>query len=120
MDGAALTELFLCGADDVREGEPYRVLLKTHPAFAVYKVRGKFYVTDDTCSHGQASLGDEGDLDGFTITCTWHDGAFDIRTGEVVARPCTKAIGVYPVTIRDGGIYISWTAPALVSSGVES
>jgi nitrite reductase/ring-hydroxylating ferredoxin subunit len=115
-----LTELFLCNCEDVREGEPFRVILKPYPAFAVYHVEGGFYATDDTCSHGQASLGDEGDLDGFTIMCTWHDGAFDIRTGQAVASPCVKAIRAYPVTVRDGGIYISFTAPALVSSGVES
>lgn len=74
--------------------------------FAVYNVNGAFYVTEDTCTHGKASLADEGELNQFIITCTWHDGQFDIRTGEACAMPCTKAIQTFPVSIEDGAVWI--------------
>jgi nitrite reductase/ring-hydroxylating ferredoxin subunit len=100
------TEIFLCDEDAVNEGEPHRVDIPGRPPFAVYKAGGGVYVTEDTCSHGQASLGDEGEQDGFNIICTWHDGVFDIRTGEPKSMPCTKPIKTYRAIVRDGGIHI--------------
>jgi nitrite reductase/ring-hydroxylating ferredoxin subunit len=97
----------LCALGDLTEGQPHRVEIAGHDPVAVYKVGAEVFVTDDTCSHGKASLGDEGELDGFTIICTWHDGAFDIRTGEVRALPCAQPIRAYPVILRDGLVHIA-------------
>jgi nitrite reductase/ring-hydroxylating ferredoxin subunit len=93
--------------DNVAENEPLLVEIDQHEPLAVYNVKGQIYVSDDYCTHGKASLSDEGDLDGFTIVCTWHMGAFDIRTGEVKSQPCYEPLKVYPVTIRDGDVFIS-------------
>jgi nitrite reductase/ring-hydroxylating ferredoxin subunit len=101
-----MTELKLCDVSDVKPGEPLQVEVDGHEPFAVYAIDDGYYVTDDFCTHGKASLSDEGELDGFTITCTWHDGAFDVRTGEIVARPCTVPLKTYAVEVRDGGIFI--------------
>ena len=68
---------------------------------AVYNVDGEFHVTDDTCTHGFASLS-EGTLEGHVITCPWHGGAFDVRTGLPVALPCTEPLAVYPCEVREG------------------
>lgn len=102
-----MAEIRLCAVADVDEDQPLQVTIDGHDPFAVYNVEGAIYVSDDFCTHGKASLSDEGDLDGFTILCTWHDGAFDIRTGDVVSRPCTEALKVYPVTIRDDEVFIT-------------
>jgi nitrite reductase/ring-hydroxylating ferredoxin subunit len=102
-----MPELKLCKAEDVSEDQPVQVSIDGHEPFAVYNVAGQIFVSDDYCTHGKASLSDEGELDGFTILCSWHDGAFDIRTGEVKSRPCTDPLKVYPVTIRDGEVFIS-------------
>jgi nitrite reductase/ring-hydroxylating ferredoxin subunit len=96
----------LCHLDDLTEGQPLRAEIAGYAPFAVYLVGGQCYVTDDTCTHGKASLADEGELDGFTIVCTWHDGAFDIRTGAVKAIPCTEPIRTYPAIVQDGGVHI--------------
>lgn len=77
-----------------------------HAPFAVYNVDSQFYVTEDTCTHGKASLADEGDLEGHIVTCTWHDGRFDIRTGAVVSAPCTHAIRSFPVTVDADAVWI--------------
>jgi nitrite reductase/ring-hydroxylating ferredoxin subunit len=102
-----MSEIRLCNVVKVEEGQPLQVTVNGHDPFAVYNVGGQIYVSDDFCTHGKASLSDEGDLDGFTIICTWHDGAFDIRTGEVKSRPCTEALKIYPVIIRNGEILIT-------------
>lgn len=103
-------QIRLCAVDDVEENEALQVETdeESLPALAVYRLEGEeIYVTDDTCTHGNASLADEGYLEGYIIECTWHEGKFDIRTGEPTALPCDKPIKTYPVTIKDGDVYIS-------------
>lgn len=69
-------------------------------------VEGQVFVTDDECTHGKASLSDNGVLDGFVIECSLHLGSFDVRTGEVVAPPCALPLKVYQVTLKDGGVWV--------------
>lgn len=100
----------VCAVDDVDEEDCIQVELEDEdlPVLAVYRVEGEeIYVSEDLCSHGKASLGDEGYLEGHIIECTWHEGKFDIRTGEAVALPCDKPIKVYPVTVKDGDVFIT-------------
>lgn len=97
----------LCETSDFDGEEKIQAELEGHEPFAVYEIEGQYFVSDDTCSHGKASLADEGELDGFEIECTWHDGRFDVRTGEATAMPCTKPIQTYPVTVQGSEIYIS-------------
>ena len=102
-----MREIRLCAEAEVDPGKSLQVEVDGREPLAVFSVEGKIYVTDDYCTHGKASLSDEGDLDGFTIICAWHDGAFDIRTGEVKARPCTEPLKVYTVSLREGDVYIT-------------
>lgn len=96
----------LCATDAVDPDAMLQVRAEGHPPFAVYNVNGTYYVTEDTCTHGKASLADEGELNGHIVTCTWHDGQFDVRTGEPCAMPCTKAIQTWPVAIEDDAVWI--------------
>ena len=72
---------------------------------ALYNLDGEFFATDDTCTHGEASLA-EGDIDGDEIYCPFHMGAFDIRTGEATAAPCMEPLCTYRVQVRDDAINI--------------
>ena len=67
---------------------------------AVFNIGGRFYVTDDECTHAAASLAD-GMLEGEVIECAMHLGAFHVPTGEVKAPPCAVALRTYKV-IREG------------------
>jgi p-cumate 2,3-dioxygenase ferredoxin subunit len=98
------------GAADLPEGEMRLVRLPCGRPVAVYRVEGAFYATDDTCSHGQASLTDEGMLLEHKIFCGWHGGAFDIRTGEALDLPCMDAIRAYKVVERDGELLLETEA----------
>ena len=71
---------------------------------AVYNIGGAFYVTDDECTHGAASLAD-GMLDGDVIECTMHFGAFHVPTGKPVAEPCSIALRTYKAVVRDGQVF---------------
>lgn len=97
----------VCAVADVPDDSHMRVDVPGIGAVAVYHVNSRFYVTADACTHLQASLGDEGLLEGHVIQCTWHDGKFDIRTGEVLGPPCPAPLRTYSVTVKDGAVFVS-------------
>jgi nitrite reductase/ring-hydroxylating ferredoxin subunit len=72
---------------------------------AVFNVDGEFYVIDDHCTHGPGSLS-EGTIDGDIIECNFHNGQFNIRTGEVVGPPCMVPVKTYVVTVEGGKVFI--------------
>jgi nitrite reductase/ring-hydroxylating ferredoxin subunit len=96
--------LDLIGTDEVESGAGVKVE-KEGLILAVFRVADEFYVTDDTCTHGPGSLS-EGFLDGYEIECDFHQGCFDIRTGEVTEPPCTLPLKVYTTIVRDGRVMI--------------
>ncbi|WP_207958618.1 non-heme iron oxygenase ferredoxin subunit [Pigmentiphaga sp. D-2] len=96
---------FLCGTDEVAPNTARRAEVEGLPALAVYNLDGEFFVTDDRCTHGEASLC-EGEIDGGDIECPFHQGTFDIRTGKPTGAPCRIALKTYPVVIRDGSVHV--------------
>lgn len=102
----------LCSLADVATGSIGSAELPDGRRVAIYLVEGKAYATDDRCTHGSSSLADEGCLEGHIVECGMHLGTFDVRTGEAVGPPCTKALRTYPVEIRDGQVVLSETALA--------
>lgn len=100
----ATTTLDLIGTDDIDPGTA-SLIEAGGLSLAVFRVGDEFYVTDDQCTHGPGLL-HEGCLTGYEIECDFHQGSFDIRTGEVIEPPCTLPVRVYPVTIRAGRVTI--------------
>lgn len=96
----------LCGADEVESGGMLGLEIEGLPKLAVYRVESEYYCSQDLCTHGAASLSDEGDLNGYIIECTWHDGKFDIRTGAPCALPCTEALRTFAVVVEGGELFI--------------
>ncbi len=72
---------------------------------AVFNIEGKFYVTDDECTHASASLAD-GILDGDVIECSLHFGAFHVPTGAVKAPPCSIALRTYKVVLQGNDVFV--------------
>jgi nitrite reductase/ring-hydroxylating ferredoxin subunit len=100
---------FVCRADEIADGEGRRVDLDR--PVAVYRVGDQFYVTADSCTHEEWSLGEEGDLDGYEVTCTLHLARFDVRTGRALCLPATKALLTYTTVVEDGDVYIAARQP---------
>ena len=94
----------LCSAAEIAPGSAIKVE-KEGLSVAVYNLDGEFYVTDDLCTHGPGSLS-EGFIDGDVIECNFHNGQFNIKTGEVVAPPCMIPIKTYPTSVEDGKVFI--------------
>lgn len=100
----ARTKIRLCSTDDVDFDSAIRVET-ADLVLAVFNIDGVFFVTDDECTHGPGSLS-EGYIDGHTVECDFHNGAFDIRTGAVVTPPCMVPVKTYKVVVEDGAVLI--------------
>jgi nitrite reductase/ring-hydroxylating ferredoxin subunit len=94
----------LCSTDEVAPGNALKVETGDL-TLAVFNVEGAFYVTDDHCTHGPGSLS-EGYLEGDVIECNFHQGQFNVRTGEVVSPPCMVPIKTYKTLVEDGRVLI--------------
>jgi len=100
-----MREIAACKTSDIAPDEIREVEVDGRKSIAVYNLDGDFFATDDTCTHGEASLA-EGDIEDGEVICPFHMGSFDIRTGAAIAPPCVNPIKIYPVRIEDGMIYV--------------
>jgi biphenyl 2,3-dioxygenase ferredoxin subunit len=99
-----LQRIELCEAAEVAVGAAVKVET-SGLTLAVFNLDGEIYVTDDACTHGPGSLS-EGYICGDTVECDFHNGVFNIKTGEVVAPPCMIPLKTYPATVEDGKVFI--------------
>jgi biphenyl 2,3-dioxygenase ferredoxin subunit len=72
---------------------------------AVFNIEGEYYVTDDLCTHGPGSLS-EGEITGDEVECDFHNGSFNIKTGEPVAAPCMIPLKTYASSVQNDEICI--------------
>jgi len=94
----------LCRAADVTPDQPFKAELNGEQ-LAVFEVDGKYYVTQDQCTHGPGSLA-EGYTEGEEIECPFHQGRFNVISGQPTSAPCTVPLRIWAVTLRDEKIYI--------------
>lgn len=99
------TRVELCSTEDVAAGTAIKVETGDL-VLAVYNLDGEFYVTDDCCTHGPGSLS-EGYIEGDIVECNFHNGQFNIKTGEVVSPPCMIPIKTYPTSVENGKVFIT-------------
>jgi nitrite reductase/ring-hydroxylating ferredoxin subunit len=66
--------------NDLQEGKLVKVEINDK-SIVLSKVNGKFYAMDSVCSHMGGPL-EEGELEGYTLICPWHQGKFDIRSAK--------------------------------------
>ena len=104
LRSAVAIKIELCSTSDVAPGAALRVE-HDERTLAVFNVDGEFFVTDDACTHGPGSLS-EGYIEGYVVECNFHNGQFNIRTGEVVSPPCMVPVRTYPVLVEAGRVFI--------------
>ena len=118
LGGASVAEMM---AELERDEEGYTVVAKLSDfppgttkrvyngsdAIALFNVDGTFHAVSDRCTHGRASLS-EGSVnsDGCTLTCPWHGGQFNIKTGEPLAGPVRVPLKTYKVKIEGDRILV--------------
>jgi nitrite reductase/ring-hydroxylating ferredoxin subunit len=100
------SKIELCNAGDVAAGTALKVEIeKEGLTLAVFNLDGEFYVLDDMCTHGPGSLS-EGFIEGDVVECPFHNGQFNIRTGEVVLPPCMIPMKTYAATVENEKVVI--------------
>jgi nitrite reductase/ring-hydroxylating ferredoxin subunit len=98
------TRLALCDSSDVWEDVPLRCE-RNGVTYAVFVLEGDYFVLDDMCSHGPGSLSD-GYVEGCEVECPFHQGRFDIRTGQPTAPPCSEPVRNWTAHVVDGRVEI--------------
>ena len=97
----------LLATSELLEGEIKSATLPDGTVVALYNINGSYYVTDDTCTHEDASLPEEGMIDGDQVVCGWHFCGFEIATGAAMASPCSEPLKTYPVSIIDDVVHVA-------------
>ena len=100
----------ICDVSDVAGPYGHRVEIEGTGLFAVFGLDGAYFVIDDLCTHGSASLAD-GRVRGEEVICPFHRGSFNIRTGEVIRKPCIIPIRTYSAHVIGTKICIAEPPP---------
>lgn len=91
-------------ADKIEEDDLVGVSLEGRE-IAVYNLRGRFYATDNICTHEHACLS-EGFVIDDVIECPLHQGRFHIPTGEPKGAPVHIKLKTYPVKVEEGVVFV--------------
>ena len=93
---------------DFPDGEIRPAAMPDGSTLAVYNVGGTIYATADLCTHGEASLSEEGILTGTIVECPWHFGSFDVTCGKPTGMPCTVPLKTFPVKVIEESVYVEY------------
>lgn len=94
----------ICAEGEVREGAIKGVKVGGQ-AVVLAREGGQLYAIGGVCTHAQALL-EDGELEGWMVSCPLHNSGFDIRTGEAVRLPATEAVPVYDVKVEGGRVFV--------------
>jgi 3-phenylpropionate/trans-cinnamate dioxygenase ferredoxin component len=90
--------------DDVEEGGLFPLEVEGE-LVCLARVNGEICAFTDNCTHISGPL-NEGELEGYVLTCPWHLAQFDVRTGKVLRGPARQDILTYPVKVEGKDILI--------------
>ena len=108
--GPATTEIDAGDPEDLGVGQ-MKLLRLGQARIVVGRTERGYVAFDDRCTHRGASLAD-GALVCDTVQCPWHGSQFDVRDGGVTHGPAEEPIRTYPITVRDGRLWLSGVASA--------
>jgi len=106
MTQSTVSRIFVCDAAALGDKEIRQVELDDAQPLAVYRIGTEFFATEDTCTHGQASLS-EGEVDDEgQVECPWHGGTFCVRSGKATGFPAVLPLKTFPIHVEDGKLYV--------------
>ncbi len=70
------------------------------------KFENEYHALTEKCTHRGGPLS-EGSLEDGVVTCPWHFGQFDLKTGHVVGPPPSDPLTKYRVRVENGDIFVS-------------
>lgn len=100
----------VCPAEDFGDGER-KVVYLNGQQIALLNVSGSLYAISNRCSHARGPLNEGSiDVESCVVTCPWHNGRFDLKTGRAVDGIVRAPVRSYAVEVRDGVIYVGTKA----------
>jgi nitrite reductase/ring-hydroxylating ferredoxin subunit len=106
---------------DIKEGGLLGVELEGNN-IVLAMINGQVFAMDAVCSHQGGPL-EEGNLEGYNLTCPWHYAVFDVHNGKVSDRTVwAKNQTSYPVNVDEstGDILINVLAGTRQKGGKEA
>ena len=91
-------------AGELRPGTMKRIDARGR-SILLANVDGRYYATDDTCTHEEASLS-TGVLKGELVKCPLHGSRFSVCTGKALEEPAQEDLRTYPVMLEGDRILI--------------
>lgn len=88
---------------DLADGEQESVVVDDFPALAV-RIGDAVHVLEDVCTHDGQPLGGGLVSDG-GIACPRHGARFDLKTGDALCMPATKAVQIFAVEVRGDEVW---------------
>ena len=95
----------VAGRGDVPAGEMLIVEIEGEEV-VLANVNGEIYAFGGECTHRGGPLG-EGLLEGDEVECPFHQGRFNVKTGEAVQEPPTDPIPTYQVQVEGDDIRVA-------------
>jgi nitrite reductase/ring-hydroxylating ferredoxin subunit len=95
-------------ATDIRDGQG-RLWRHGDKRIALFRTAAGVYAADNRCPHQGYALTD-GDIRGDVLTCAWHNWKFRLTDGTCLFGG--ENIRTYPVSVRDGWVFVDLTDPA--------
>src|SRR5579883_1313370 len=66
---------------------------------------GTIYAIEDVCTHDGGPL-DQGQIEGYIVTCPRHGATFDVRTGDALTLPAVVGVPSFGVRIEGDDVYV--------------
>ena len=98
-----------CDVGDIPEEDVIR-FDHGNASFAIYRIAEGFFASDGWCTHEGAHLADGFVIDR-EIECPWHQGRFDIPSGEPKSAPVCIHLKTHAVKIEGAKVYIAVPLP---------
>jgi nitrite reductase/ring-hydroxylating ferredoxin subunit len=95
-----------------------RQLCRTLDGIEILLVRygPNIFALHNKCTHlGQPLAGSR--IMGGQIICPFHGACFDIKTGAAISGPAVSPVPIFPVQLRDGGIFVNVRKHTRTTSG---
>ena len=74
---------------------------------ALYRIGDEVFASDGFCPHEGQCL-DSAFVENGTVECSLHYAVFEIRTGEMVSGPTSRALPLYPVKVEGGEVFVGF------------
>jgi nitrite reductase (NADH) small subunit len=101
-------ELRVASIDEILDGERKLVELN-RISIGIFHHKGGWYAIRNYCLHRGGPVA-TGLLAGDQVVCPWHGYTYNLTDGRLVTDPSAR-LEMYPVSVRDGGVYLRLKNP---------